>query len=680
MTNKAFIVGIDTKGLQYCQKDALSLEKALSIYAYEIERPIVHTKGGLQDQIASFFDSCNKADSVLLYFSGHAFLERGKLYFLLANDVSLKSNLLNLTEIIDEFSSVISDSKLVILDCCNAGGALVDWKPSMPDPYFLLTASSLLENAKELDQFKSSFLTYKICEFLNTHPKDYVTEDSEILLSNLFTWLKQEAINNNSLAQVQVPLPNLFGNSKFNFCFGKRMLPEVIKEKQTRDIRTAISSSMPLASLSAASSLSLSPKNLLDVFVEPILSLDSEYKTKSKKTMTLMEDESQSEEIDDRFLSPSVLVDSTENFLLIGRKESGKTSLLRYLQVRYMEREKDIKIPIYVNFMDLPQGKDKVERLIAQNLNAIDVSMESLKKELVEGNCVILVDNIIFDSKRSVDALEVFFTKYPKNKYVFTTDENMLNELRLKQLSLLGITRTSVFIHSFKRKQIKELIEKWFDDRMEIDETEDLLSQVVKSLNSLHFPSTPLMISLILLVFECQPNFDYILVNKSSLIEKLLEFLLQKMTPSAMGRGKIDYRKKEHILSHIAHSMEEIGQYSISFTDLSSVVNKYFLSRALVPPVDLRLFIQKNLIDCGVLVNIDGNVSFRFSCFAEYFIAKYIKENKKFYDYIMTDERFLGYVSELDYLTGLERTNRDLIEIVSANLEKIMKELKIEKK
>lgn len=679
MTSKAFVVGVDTKGLRYCNSDTLLLEAALSTYDYEIVKPSAFTKGAIQDSLANFFDSCDKTDTALLYFSGHAFLDKGKLQFLLADDSSRKTNLINITDVIDDFSSVKLVSKLVILDCCHAGGATAEWKPDMPDSYFILTASSLLETAKELDELKSSFLTYKICEFLNATPQHSTTQEGEIFLSTFFEWLKTEALNHNSLGGSQVPIPNLLGNQKYDICLGKKILSDAIKSKHIAELQTAIRSKFTVASLSAASSLSLSPKNLVDVFVEPILSLDSEYKTKSKKTISLKDDDTHGTETSDRFINLAEIMDSPENILVVGRKESGKTSLLRYVQAKYLERDVNAKVPIYVNLIDLPPGKDKIEKLIRNTVLLFELSLEEINRQLSDGNCVLLIDSVDFDNSRCIDAIKEFFAKYPQNKYIFTADENMLDELRIKQLADLGTAKQTIYIHSFRRKQIRELISKWFGDSVGSDEIEGVLSQVVKGLNLLHFPSTPLMISLILLVFECQPNFNYTLVNRASLIEKLLEFLLQKMTPSNMGRGEIDFRKKEHVLSYIAYYMEKKGQYYIEFTGLINVVSEYFSLRALVPPVDLRSFIQKNLIDSGVLVELDGNVSFRFSCFAEYFIAKYIKENKQFYDYIMTGERFLGYIAELDYLTGLERTNKELIENIGENLVKILEQIDGEK-
>src|SRR2546427_4610429 len=217
MANKAFIIGINTLGLQYCNCDADLMSECLGKYGYEIIKPR-SIKSEINTQLDIMVDTCQKTDTTILYFSGHGLVEKDKLFFVLADDATRAGNRININELIETFSDCRANNNLVILDCCNAGIGYADWRPDISDRYLILTASDRLEKSKELDVLKASFLTHILHQTLSTPPFKIVNAENKIYVVALYDWLVEATKQHNSIKNsIQVPIPNLLGNQKANF-------------------------------------------------------------------------------------------------------------------------------------------------------------------------------------------------------------------------------------------------------------------------------------------------------------------------------------------------------------------------------------------------------------------------------------------------------------------------------
>ncbi|QTA82739.1 AAA ATPase-like domain-containing protein [Desulfonema limicola] len=210
MAKKAFIVGVNTYGLQYAEKDASRMEECLKKYQYEIFK----TNGNKKDIISCFdsmLDSCNQTDIVIVYFSGHAIIEGNALYFLL-EETPMNSSKINIDHLILKFNkSNRASSKLVILDCCNSGSAR--WDSHFADNIFILTSSGRFERSREFDNFKAGFLTYYFCNNILNPCHEFIDKDYKIRLKRFYNWIKIQAqMINSSEDDIDVSIPHLFGD------------------------------------------------------------------------------------------------------------------------------------------------------------------------------------------------------------------------------------------------------------------------------------------------------------------------------------------------------------------------------------------------------------------------------------------------------------------------------------
>jgi hypothetical protein len=227
MGYKAFLIGVNTHGLQYSESDTELMSVCLAQHGYEVIKPYKKERRSILEQFEEMLDKCDKTDTVIFYFSGHALLSKGKLRLVLDDS----NNPIRISEITEPLEECRATNKLIILDCCNSGAASANLKLHLTNT-MILTACTRLEKSQEIDDFKAGFFTYQIHQAL-TDKSTEICVDQKIQISQLDKWLKNAAEQHNVKHSVNVPIPNLYGyNAKNNFAVATCESATVSKNKQ----------------------------------------------------------------------------------------------------------------------------------------------------------------------------------------------------------------------------------------------------------------------------------------------------------------------------------------------------------------------------------------------------------------------------------------------------------------
>jgi len=212
MGYKAFLVGVNTHGLQYSERDTELMNVCLTKHGYKIIESYRKEKRSILEQFEEMLKKCDKTDTIIFYFSGHASLLKGKLRLVLDDT----NNPIRISEITEPLEECRATNKLIILDCCHAGAATADLQLDLSDAYSILTASTRMEKSKEIDDFNAGFLTYQINQLL-TYNIAEICVDKKITIHRFYDSLNTAAKQYNLNHSVQVPIPNLFYNARNNF-------------------------------------------------------------------------------------------------------------------------------------------------------------------------------------------------------------------------------------------------------------------------------------------------------------------------------------------------------------------------------------------------------------------------------------------------------------------------------
>jgi len=439
--------------------------------------------------------------------------------------------------------------------------------------------------------------------------------------------------------------PRFAENGIFEFDFSKKHGAQ----------KTAISSMAINAALEKANSKLLSfsasdvaPKHLSSIFVEPPLAKRSEKKIATSESLDT--------DNSDEFVSLHSLSQEKIDIMFIGKRESGKSTLLNYIAVnRFMEFHGNARIGLLIDISVL--AKLTIAAIITQAIEFI--GNEITKRELISlldnGEALVIFDSFNIHNASHRKLIEEFRDKYPAPRYILATNEEVQDNLTLEKLPSLSKNPTPIYIHSFKRKQTKELVRKWFGEHDQ--NSEEKFALVKKLLSKLNVPQTPFLVSILLWVIEQQPSAK--LINQASAIEALIFGLLEKFTESK-SRSNYDSNIQSHFLSELSTTMDEENIEWKDSNEFEIFVSSYFKKRGLADPS--RGFTEE-LLRKGLLYESNQKITFKFDCFRAFFLANKLADSKETLEKVLTPTSIAKYTTELDLLTGLHRDRKDILNL-----------------
>lgn len=234
MTYRAFIMGYNTLGLRYAENDLKLIQNALVAHGYETSSPELDVsfedkKSILIKSLDVFLDSCGLSDTVIIYFSGHAFAPKGELLLLINDDLKrINASTIRFNYLTSAIEHCAARNKLLILDCCHALSDISNWRPPQSEQYRILAASGKLEKAKEIKSLCASFLTHYIYYALTESYSELIQNKRDLTVNDLYEWLAIQTKNYNKNQIESVPTPKLVGDqgNDFILCESKeRALP-----------------------------------------------------------------------------------------------------------------------------------------------------------------------------------------------------------------------------------------------------------------------------------------------------------------------------------------------------------------------------------------------------------------------------------------------------------------------
>ncbi|MFN8283448.1 MAG: metallophosphoesterase [Chitinophagales bacterium] len=363
-----------------------------------------------------------------------------------------------------------------------------------------------------------------------------------------------------------------------------------------------------------------------------------------------------------RYTIDSIL-NSKENFLIYGLKESGKTLLLDKMFIESVRRFNQFnKIPILLKYSDFK--KKDILRVIREFLA---VSSTEIDNFLSSNDTILFIDDIVFNGKdkEQIDSLKQLVSRYPKIQHVATADlilENVIPTDYLDHNDILNVNIT--FIQNFSSKEIKQLIQKWYIGK-EVDLQENM-QKLIKSFIDFGLPKTPLSVTLFLWIFEKQEKKP---INNSVLVELFIENLLEKTNIENIYSETFDFTNKKRLLSFVSKFMYDKGDadysYAVDYVELLNYFKEYLKTRFPGQPQK----VLDDFIKRGILTYHDDNlVRFKSAFFFHYFLALHFDYDPAFKDKVFSGDNYLSFTEEITYYTGLKRDDLAILNFTQEKL------------
>lgn len=363
------------------------------------------------------------------------------------------------------------------------------------------------------------------------------------------------------------------------------------------------------------------------------------------------------------------ICESSQNILLVGSKESGKTILLDKLLLDFAWNISQYnKIPVFIDLNDF--NNSKIETDIARFLN---LRIGEVPELLRNYEIVLLIDNINPSARKNskLKMLESFLKNNSNVSVIATATSLVTSDLPIELREYPEFYNFKVIqINEFKSKQIRDLIKNWFSTNQSYNNSNSL-EEIIKLFNNLNIPRTPLAVSMLLNIIEFQPN--YRPINNASMLENFIEVLFEKHNMEMTYSDKFDFKNKQRLLSELAHTMYKKDQknYRLERIDIINFINSYLNSRKFKFDPDKILHDVEKV---GIFAEeYEGNKSylyFRFNCFFRYFLMKNMEFNVEFKTQVLSEDNYLYFENEIDYYTGLKRDAEDILDLVNQRMEK----------
>jgi hypothetical protein len=238
MRRKAFVIGSNgpesgVATLQFAERDAERMKEVLagSLAGYSVDdAPAERDSSQVLSRFEGVANSCAPGDTLLFYFSGHGWLQRGQLYLIWhASDLMRPvSTAISMTAVKSIFANTRAAVRILVLDCCHSGAAGEPAFKSLRVPQgeslgdaarssasLILAACARTSTTRELADTQSGFLTNLLVAALSDKFKQADHDrDGRLSLQDLLNWLEAETsrYNESQRAADKIDVPELYGD------------------------------------------------------------------------------------------------------------------------------------------------------------------------------------------------------------------------------------------------------------------------------------------------------------------------------------------------------------------------------------------------------------------------------------------------------------------------------------
>jgi hypothetical protein len=369
-------------------------------------------------------------------------------------------------------------------------------------------------------------------------------------------------------------------------------------------------------------------------------------------------------------LSATDLVSSAKNYVVLGKRHYGRTTLLQWLGLRLSDSLdiEHVRVPVFLTFEEIPKSSMVLQRRLEDGIRRLGAASDTptATDVLGRGACVVLIDDISANTER-LAAIRDVAARFPKCRWLLSAEEDLWASLNLEKPFDIGIAYETIHIRPLSRRQVRDLVRRWRG--IQGEEVDDIVDEALGALAKMSIPVTPFLVSSVLWILESGKQLS--LVNYAALLETLLDGFLEKAESATAQRGHLDYRNREHYLASVAWRMVERGQYAIDRVELEEETLNYFKRLGIRASAGALV---EYMLRRGIFLQRGETVSFKYASFCRYFIAKWLMEDRSAHDAVMTRERYLEFAAELDLLSGLQRNNTELLHFLSEELDHTIKD------
>jgi predicted NACHT family NTPase len=342
-------------------------------------------------------------------------------------------------------------------------------------------------------------------------------------------------------------------------------------------------------------------------------------------------------------------VEKHRKLMILGKPGAGKTTFLKHLAMQCMGgRFQGDCVPIFITLKDFAEETTPDFLTYINSLPIDSTKVEELQIILENGRALILLDGLDevreTDAKRVLRQIQQFSERNASNAFVITC--------RIAAREYTFVQFTDVEVADFDDAQIADVSGKWFHCKQEEVKVERFLQKLKESPPIRELASSPLLLTLLCLVFESSGDFP---AKRWKLYRDGLKTLLKRRSEIADTVSEPFYKAlspngREKLFRKMALQTFEQGNYFFD-VDVAERLLKQILPTCLsqknadldIDDLESDRFLAAIESQHGIIIERAHEVySFAHLTFHEYFAAWEIKE-KSYFNLLsehLTDKRW----------------------------------------
>ncbi len=346
------------------------------------------------------------------------------------------------------------------------------------------------------------------------------------------------------------------------------------------------------------------------------------------------------------------LMETNDSFIIYGKDKCGKTSLLKKLQLEYLQNySKRGIVPFMIDAKEYESKVDDKFDLALYIRNYYGLNREDTKQLTTDGSIVLLIDN--FKARTALsNYLNQFFLDNPNIRFIFTSEYNLTKSIDDDILYLGTIDFKKLYFHDLRRQEIVCYAEKRLTNHEDKEKIEEKIIQLCKQME---LPLNYWTVSLLLMIHH----------KSSDTYSKNLFSILDICVDEIFGKKKLLYQGNKASFDQLKSICASVAAYlfykhsktiySASADDIKGHIESILQQNERISVSSTEIF--KYFLSCGILkATYDNKYVFRLNGFFEYFLALNMTNNHQFIrDVLNNEDLYLGFKNQLEIFSGFRR-------------------------
>lgn len=344
------------------------------------------------------------------------------------------------------------------------------------------------------------------------------------------------------------------------------------------------------------------------------------------------------------------ILNKPEYYQIIAAPQFGLTCYAHYLALKAWEVKSEHWV--YIDSFCWNFGKYH---------NDFDIAISELNIVEKQIKCLIL-DNWKNSLKESNKILNHIKIRLPNIPIIILSNfhDNIVLEGLDSEESHEGFSQT--YLCELSKKGLRSIV-KTFNDEHQIAEENRVLERLDTDLIDLNIHRTPLNCIQLLIAFL--NDFEDRPINRSKVFSYVLKVIFDN--PGNLYYGDaLDEENCGFIVGHFCEFLLRNNKESFTETEFYNVSNPFCAENYNNTNItDLLQVLKHNQI----LINLGGELRFRFSYWIYYFAAIRMKNSSDFTTYMLKDKHSLYFPEIIEFYTGIDGRAEDVVKMLIADLQ-----------